>query len=121
MASPPPAATRIRSVDIRGTAFHVTLATGKTLEGRELAGATISLALFGEPRPRRVWLAQIIDDPMDRQGDVLLYDMRVLDRATGTSAPLCEDAVESGCSAVAVGWACLFPPLSSGGALVAQP
>ena len=29
--------------------------------------------------------------------------------------------VESGCSAVAVGWACLFPPLSSGGALVAQP
>jgi hypothetical protein len=29
--------------------------------------------------------------------------------------------VESGCGAVAVGWACLFPPLSSGGALVAQP
>jgi hypothetical protein len=27
--------------------------------------------------------------------------------------------VESGCGAVAVGWACLFPPLSSGGALVA--
>jgi len=29
--------------------------------------------------------------------------------------------VESGCGAVAVGWACLFPPLSSGGALVARP
>src|SRR6516162_4458730 len=29
--------------------------------------------------------------------------------------------VESGCDAVAVGWACLFPPLSSGGASVAQP
>ena len=29
--------------------------------------------------------------------------------------------VESGCGAVAVGWACLFPPHSSGGALVAQP
>ena len=25
--------------------------------------------------------------------------------------------VESGCGAVAVGWACLFPPLSSGGAI----
>ena len=96
MASPPPAASRIRSVEIRGTAFRVTLATGKTLEGRELAGATISLALFGEPRPRRVWLARIIHDPMDRQGDVLLYDMRVLDPATGTSAPLCEDAVDGG-------------------------
>jgi hypothetical protein len=96
MASPPPAATRIHSVEIRGTAFRVTLATGKTLEGQELAGATISLALFGEPRPRRVWLAQIIHDPMDRQGDVLLYDMRVLDPVTGTSAPLCEDAVDGG-------------------------
>ena len=96
MASPPPAATRIRSVEIRGTAFRVTLATGKTLEGRELAGATISLALFGEPRPRRVWLARIIHDSMDRQGDVLLYDMRVLDPANGTRAPLCEDAVDGG-------------------------
>ena len=33
----------------------------------------------------------------------------------------CWVGVESGCGAVAVGWACLFPPLSSGGALVAQP
>jgi hypothetical protein len=29
--------------------------------------------------------------------------------------------VESGCGAVAVGQACLLPPLSSGGALVARP
>src|SRR5271165_4757913 len=29
--------------------------------------------------------------------------------------------VEWGSGAVAVGWACLFPPLSSGGALVARP
>jgi hypothetical protein len=29
--------------------------------------------------------------------------------------------VESGCGAVAVGRACLLPPLSSGGALVARP
>jgi hypothetical protein len=96
MASPPPAASRIRSLEIHGTAFRVTLTTGKTLEGQELVGATISLALFGEPRPRRVWLAQIIHDPMDRQGDVLLYDMRVLDPVTGTNAPLCEDAVDGG-------------------------
>ena len=31
------------------------------------------------------------------------------------------EGVESGCSAVAVGRAYLFPPLSSGGALVARP
>jgi hypothetical protein len=29
--------------------------------------------------------------------------------------------VESGCGAVAVGSACLFPPLSSGGASIAEP
>ena len=31
------------------------------------------------------------------------------------------DLVESRCGAVAVGWAYLFPPLSSGGASLAQP
>src|SRR5436189_5938492 len=33
----------------------------------------------------------------------------------------CTAWVESRCGAVAVGRACLFPPLSSGGALVARP
>src|ERR1700722_11000895 len=31
------------------------------------------------------------------------------------------ESVESECGAVALGQACLFPPLSSGGALVARP
>src|SRR5258707_14467620 len=43
---------------------------------------------------------------------------RVLGR-TGSRA--IQFRVESGCGAVAVGRACLFPPLSSGGALVARP
>src|SRR3954452_9252689 len=33
----------------------------------------------------------------------------------------CNKVVESRCGAVAVGWAYLFPPLSSGGASLAQP
>jgi hypothetical protein len=33
---------------------------------------------------------------MDQQGDILLYDMRVLDPATGNSAPLCEHSVDGG-------------------------
>src|SRR5271169_1005965 len=32
-----------------------------------------------------------------------------------------EDTVESGCGAVALGQACVLPPLSFGGALVARP
>ena len=35
--------------------------------------------------------------------------------------PTGRSSVESKCGAVTLGWACLFPPLSSGGALVAQP
>jgi hypothetical protein len=42
-----------------------------------------------------------------------------LKRATGNNKT--GWGVESRCGAVAVGWAYLFPPLSSGGALVAQP
>jgi hypothetical protein len=96
MGSPPPEANRIQRVEVLGTAFRVTLATGRALEGGELAGTIISVSLFGEHRPRRIQLARIIPDPMDQQGDILLYDMRVLDPATGNSAPLCEHAVDGG-------------------------
>jgi hypothetical protein len=86
---------RIRSVDIIGTAFRVILATGYRLEGGELTGATMSISLFGERQPRRIQLARIIPDPTDPEGDVLLYDMRVLD-PTGAGSPLCEDIVDGG-------------------------
>ena len=78
----PPDSNRIRSVEVIGTAFRVTLATGKRLEGRELAGATISVSLLGQPS--RIKLARIIHDPTDPAGEVLLYDMRVLDAATNS-------------------------------------
>jgi hypothetical protein len=41
--------------------------------------------------------------------------------ATPRGVPLSRSMVESRCGAVAVGWAYLFPPLSSGGASLAQP
>jgi ADYC domain len=92
----PPDSNRIRTVKVIGTAFRVILATGKRLEGAELAGATISISLLGEPQPRRIRLARIIPDPTDPEGDVLLYDMRVLDPATGAGTPLCEHIVDGG-------------------------
>jgi ADYC domain-containing protein len=94
MADPLPAATRISSIEVRGTAFRVTLASGTALEGPELAGATISVALIGDAEPRRVRLARIVPDPMDRDGEIFLYDMRLVDPVTGGSTPLCEHAVD---------------------------
>ncbi len=81
---------KIESVEIYGTAFRVRLAGGTVLEGQELAGATISVALLADAQPRYVRLAEITADPSDPQGDVLLYDMEVLDPATGVAQPLCE-------------------------------
>lgn len=91
-----PAASRITSVKVIGTAFRVTLASGRTLEGRDLAGATISVALVGKSRPLRVRLAKIIPDPSDPQGDVLLYDMRIAGPSGRASVPLCEHEVDGG-------------------------
>jgi hypothetical protein len=87
---------RIQSVEVIGTAFRVTFTTGETLEGMQLNGATISVAMLAGQRPLRVRLRRIIPDPMQPTGDVLLYDMQVIDRSTGGERPLCEDAVDGG-------------------------
>jgi len=84
----------IRTVEVEGTAFRITLASGRVLQGRDLAGATISVALLEDPQPRRIRLVTITPDPMDRQGEVLLYDMQLLDPTTGAAAPLCEHDAE---------------------------
>ena len=61
-------------------------------------------------------------------GDLVELCAATPDNALGTAAVnFCEGfaqgavSVESGCGAVTVGQACLLPPLSSGGALVARP
>lgn len=90
----PPDSNRIRTVEVVGTAFRVTLATGERLEGRELAGATITVPFFGQPT--RIKLERIIHDPTDPAREVLLYDMRVLDPATNAGTRLCEHRVDNG-------------------------
>jgi tetratricopeptide (TPR) repeat protein len=65
-----------------------------------LSRAAYSLAYFGED----------IDAAIE-----------LIDRALTVNPSFANGWVESGCGAVAVGQACLLPPLSSGGALVARP
>lgn len=90
----PAGADRITGVAVLGTHFRITLATGRTIEGRDLQGATLSVAFAGSAEPRPILLARIIPDPDDPDGDVLLYDIRVPDGKAGTGPPLCENAVD---------------------------
>jgi hypothetical protein len=80
---------KIESVEVDGTAFRVRLAGGTVLEGRELEGATLSVALLADVEPQRILLARITTDPADPRGEILLYDMKLLDPETGTARPLC--------------------------------
>jgi hypothetical protein len=84
----------IHAVEVEGTTFRIILTSGRVLQGPELAGTTISVSFVDSAQPRRIRLATITPDPMDRQGEVLLYDMQLLDPATGAATPLCEHDVD---------------------------
>lgn len=79
----------IASVDVVGTAFRITLASGRVLQGMELEGATLSLAMPGESTPRRVRLGRIVPDPMDPAHEVLLHRAVMLD-SSGADVEACE-------------------------------
>jgi len=64
---------RIVDVAVDGTAFRVTLASGRVLAGRDLEAATLSVAFTGSDSPQPVHLDRIIVDPHDADGDTLLY------------------------------------------------
>ena len=81
---------QIASVEIVGTSFKVTLASGRTLEGKQLEGAVLSLLLPNQIEPRRIRLRSIVTDPMDPQKEVLLYKMSMIDPATGHEEEICE-------------------------------
>ena len=84
------AADRIATVEVRGTAFVVTMTSGAVIAGPALAGATLSVALPGREGLTRVRLDRIVADPADPE--ILLHDISVLDPKTGAPVPLCEAA-----------------------------
>jgi hypothetical protein len=80
----------IERVDVVGTAFRITLASGRTLQGRQLEGALLSLLLPGRNEPERIRLTQIVEDADDADHEILLYDIAVLDEGSGSGQALCE-------------------------------
>lgn len=89
-AALPSAVDRITSVDVQRTTLRIHFASGRLLQGRELEGATLSLALPGITGNRQVHIQQVVTDPMDPAGEVLLYRMTALDPATGAAEELCD-------------------------------
>lgn len=85
----PTASDRITNITVEGTAFRVSLASGRVLAGRDLIGATLSLTLAGESDPRAIRIADIVADPRDPGGEVLLYRLLEVDPADGSLNELC--------------------------------
>ncbi len=89
-AAPPPAADdRIASIAVVGTDFRVTLASGRVLTGRDLAGATLALVVPGGTTPEEVRIDAVVNDPLDPSGETLIYKMRAFDPESGRWGELC--------------------------------
>src|SRR5262245_11189473 len=64
------------SIDVVGTTLRVRLADGSTREGPALVGAVLAIA--GGGQTIRVRIAAAEPDPSDPQGEILLYDFRLI-------------------------------------------
>ena len=80
---------RIVTVRVQGTELQVELASGTVLAGKDLAGATLSLAGPDANTPARVRIDEVIEDPRDPRHEILLYHMSAIDSATGAASELC--------------------------------
>jgi len=80
----------IERVEVVGTAFRVTLTSGRVLQGRQLEGAILSLLLPGRSKPERIRLSKIVEDANDPDHEILLHHIEVLGAGSGLSQALCE-------------------------------
>jgi hypothetical protein len=88
IAADSPQPERIEKTEVVGTAFRLTFSSGRILQGKELAGVTLSLRLPGDMSVHRVRLDEILTDSRDPNHEVLLYKAAVVDGET--PAELCD-------------------------------
>ncbi|MBY3465736.1 hypothetical protein HFN80_17260 [Rhizobium laguerreae] len=79
---------RMERTDVVGTAFRLTFSSGRVLQGKELIGATLSLLLPGDTVVHRVRIDDILVDSRDRDNEVLLHKVTVVDG--GGAKELCD-------------------------------
>jgi ADYC domain len=80
---------RIVSIVVDGTAFRVSLASGKSLSGADLTGAILSLDQPAHA-PLKVLVQSVEVDPMDPDRETLLYHLLAVDAQTGHRKELCD-------------------------------
>jgi hypothetical protein len=71
----------IQSIDVVHTSLRVHLASGRVLKDKDLIGATLSLEMPGTTGPQRVRVEKVVADPTDSDGEMMLYQMQLLDAA----------------------------------------
>jgi ADYC domain len=78
----------VRSVQVEGTVFRVTLGDGRILPQDQLPGAILAFG-DGTGRQRRIRIDAVERDPKDPAGEVMLYTLSEQDPATGKWNNLC--------------------------------
>jgi len=91
-AGPPSPAvpqTALRSVEVDGTAFRITLADGHVLGQDELPGVRLMIG-DGSGRQRAIRIDAVERDPRDPDAEIMLYSLSEQDAASGEWRDLCE-------------------------------
>lgn len=78
----------MRSVEVKGTAFRVTLSDGRTIAQNQLPGTILALG-DGTGRQRRIRIDGVERDRQDAAGEVVLYTLSEQDRESGEWRNLC--------------------------------
>ncbi len=79
----------VRSVQVEGTAFRVTLDNGEILNQEQLPGSILILG-DGRGAQRRIRIEGVERDPKDPAGEVVLYSLSEADTVKGEWRSLCE-------------------------------
>ncbi len=90
LASPAMAAgsVAVRSVEVEGSAFRVTLSDGRVLPQDRLAGTILALG-DGSGRQRRIRIDAVERDRKDASGEIVLYALSEQNRESGEWRNLC--------------------------------
>jgi hypothetical protein len=78
----------VRSVEVNGTAFRVTLSDGQTIAQNQLPGTILALG-DGTGRQRRIRIDGVERDHQDAAGEVVLYTLSEQDPGSGEWRNLC--------------------------------
>jgi len=79
----------VRSVEVEGTTFRITLSDGRVLGQEELPGVRLMLG-DGSGRQRPIRIDAVERDPKDAAGEVMLYSLSEQDPVSGEWRNLCE-------------------------------